>query len=88
MSVYLTGLSEGIAVLVWAGDVDALNEVAGCVCCCHEHTFTTGCPAYAWGGCRGQSTMTREVVESWAAHYAKYHGMSRNTFFGVEDFEA
>jgi hypothetical protein len=71
---------------MWAGDVDTLDEIAGCRCCCHEHTFGRGCPAYAWGGCRGQCTMTHEDVESWASHYERFHGMTReNFYFGTND---
>lgn len=72
--------TKGIEAAMWRGDVDELQQVAGCICCCADHTFE-GCPARAWGGCRGQYTMTRAEVESWAAHYEKYHGMTREAFF-------
>lgn len=77
-------LPPQLARAIWEGDTDALNELAACVCCCVEHTFTTGCPAYVWGGCRGQGADTPEDRESWVRHYARFHGMTRNEFFGVE----
>ena len=73
-----------MARAVWEGDVDALTELAPCKCCCAEHTFTTGCPAYAWGGCRGQGAETPADRESWVQHYMKFHGMTRAAFFGAE----
>lgn len=66
---------------VWAGDVDRLCELAGCGCCCWEHTFE-GCPGRIWGGCRGSGQLTRAETESLAAHYERFHGMSREQFFG------
>lgn len=74
-------LPPELEAAVWAGDYDKLQELAPCRCCCHEHTFGSGCPAYAWGGCRGQATVTREELESWADHYARFHGMTREQFF-------
>ena len=66
---------------MWEGDVERLNELAGCICCCDEHTFED-CPARAWHGCRGSSALTRADVESWARHYEQCHGMTRDRFFG------
>ena len=66
---------------VWAGEVDALYELANCRCCCGEHTFEW-CPARVWGGCRGQGEMTRAEYESWVEHYARFHGMTREQFEG------
>ena len=77
-------LPADIRRAMWEGDTDYLNEHYGCVCCCHEHTFTTGCPAYAWGGCRGQTAQTREDIEAWANHYRTHHGLTRDQFFGGE----
>lgn len=65
---------------VWAGDVDLLNELASCICCCDEHTFEF-CPSRIWGGCRGQYTMTRAELDSWVEHYERFHGMTREDFF-------
>lgn len=65
---------------VWAADMDHLNEIASCRCCCHEHTFNC-CPARAWGGCRGQGSDPRGEAEAWAAFYAQFHGMTREEFF-------
>jgi hypothetical protein len=64
---------------MWAGDEELLWELAPCRCCCHEHTFE-GCEARQWNGCRGQYTMTYADFESWARHYEKYHGMTRQQF--------
>lgn len=65
---------------IWAGDVDWLDEHFHCECCCHEHTHE-GCPARIWNGCRGQYTMTRAEEESWARHYERFHGLTREQFF-------
>lgn len=67
-----------LAQALWAGDVDKLHELAPCRCCCHEHTFRTACPAWAWGGCRGQHSLGLEDVEAWAKHY----GMTVHEFLG------
>jgi hypothetical protein len=67
---------------IWAGDVDTLHELAGCVCCCDEHFFED-CPARRWGGCRGQFSMTRAERESWQKHYERFHGMSWKQFYGI-----
>lgn len=71
---------EALEAAIWAGDTDALNQLAPCKCCCAEHTFFN-CPARAWYGCRGQ---TAEVVDedAWAAFYRRTRGMSEDTFFG------
>ena len=69
---------------IWEGDVDWLHEHYPCACCCGEHTYGNGCPAYAWGGCRGQESMSRQDHESWAKHYEQFHGLSRDEFYGVE----
>ncbi len=68
---------------MWAGDEARLWEIAPCRCCCHEHTFGWGCPAYVWGGCRGQGSVEWSAEEeSWARHYMSVHGMTRNQFYG------
>ncbi len=64
---------------IWEGDQDTLQERAGCVCCCSEHTFSS-CPARLWEGCRGQGT--EEDTEGWERHYERFHGMSREQFYG------
>ena len=66
---------------MWNGDTDLLFELASCQCCCDEHTGE-GCLARAWGGCLGQDALTRADEESWAAHYARFHGLTREQFFG------
>jgi hypothetical protein len=68
---------------IWEGDVDWLSEHYPCECCCAEHTYGDGCPAYVWGGCRGQGAMSRRDHEAWAMHYEKFHGLTRDEFYGV-----
>jgi len=83
MDWFGAALGRRIHAAMWAGDTDTLWEIAACRCCCDEHTFGSGCPAYAWGGCRGQGTMTREEEESWVTHYERFHGMARDQFYGA-----
>jgi hypothetical protein len=66
---------------VWEGDLDKLNELAGCRCCCHEHNDGRGCPAYAWGGCRGQGHA--DDPEEWCDFYIRTRGFTREQFFVV-----
>lgn len=73
---------EALKRAMWAGDVDELSRLAPCDCCCDEHFFEH-CPAMAWGGCRGFYSLTRVQYEEWVAHYAKYHGMTREQFEGI-----
>jgi len=68
---------------LWVGDIDRIQELASCGCCCDEHFFED-CPARVWGGCRGQHSMTRSDREEWVEHYRLYHGMTRDQFFGTE----
>ncbi len=85
----LAALADPIAALrkrelddaMWAGDMDRLQELASCRCCCADHTFE-GCEARDWGGCRGQNTMTRAERESWLRHYQWFHGMTEDEFYG------
>lgn len=68
---------------LWAGDVDALDELAPCSCCCYEHTHAY-CPARLWGGCRGGLALgesEQSIAKSWQEHYAKFHGMSEEEFY-------
>lgn len=67
---------ERLKKAMWEGDLDTLDKIAGCVCCCDEHTFEH-CPARAWGGCRGQDTLTKDDIEAWARHY----GMTVEEFY-------
>lgn len=76
------GLPAWMAQAIWAGDMDTLFERARCQCCCAEHTFTTGCPAYVWGGCRGQYSETPADRDAWVQHYVRFHGMTEAQFFG------
>ena len=78
----MANLDEQIQNAMWAGDEDELHRLAPCRCCCHEHTFAPHCPAYAWGGCRGQATPAEEErIEGYAEHYARTRGMTREEFF-------
>lgn len=54
---------------IWEGGVAKLQELAPCRCCCAEHTFGASCPAFSWGGCRGQHSDPPEDFEAWARHY-------------------
>ena len=71
---------------LWDGNINKLDELAPCRCCCHEHTFED-CPARQWFGCRGQYTMTRAEQESWIRHYNSAHGMSREQFLSGDNHE-
>jgi hypothetical protein len=68
---------------IWAGDVETLDRLAPCRCCCAEHTFAS-CPARAWHGCRGSSA-TDFDEDAWAAFYERSRGMSRDEFFNTEE---
>lgn len=74
-------MPEWMESAIWAGDLDTLEERAGCICCCDEHTFAT-CPARLWEGCRGTGAMTQADVKSWELHYERFHGLSRDQFYG------
>jgi hypothetical protein len=76
-----TDLRREIEDAMWAGDTELLDKLAPCGCCCHEHTHD-GCPARLWEGCRGSGQMTYADVEVWAQHYERFHGMTREQFFG------
>lgn len=78
MSATTANQSEAIAEAMWAGDVDKLQELAGCECCCSDHTFNR-CPARAWEGCRGQGSVDEQ---SWLRHYVEHHGMTEAQFYG------
>ena len=68
---------------MWAGDLDTLDRLAGCDCCCDEHTHGRGCPAYAWGGCRGQGTDDPwDSEEEWYLFFSLTRGFTREEFFG------
>jgi hypothetical protein len=74
-------MDEALQRALWEGDIDKLGELAGCICCCDEHTFEH-CPARQWEGCRGQGTMTRAEEEAWAEFYWKHHGLTKRQFYG------
>lgn len=76
-------LQKEIEDAMWAGDIDKLHRIAGCYCCCSEHTFES-CPARAWDGCRGGQSSPRAERIAWQKHYEQFHGMSYETFYGIE----
>ena len=83
-------IEKQLADAMWAGDLDKLQELAPCDCCCGEHTFPN-CEARLWGGCRsgmpygwGPEDDHRELV-SWQRHYERFHGMSESAFYGYEE---
>lgn len=76
-------MNPELQAAMWAGDINELDRLAGCICCCDEHTFEH-CPARVWEGCRGTYTMTRAEVAEWQAHYAKWHGLSADQFHGYD----
>lgn len=78
---YIERTSPAIARAIWDGDTDRLDTLAGCVCCCEDHTFDH-CPARMWGGCRGQGAMTADDYQAWEDHYARHHGLTRAQFYG------
>lgn len=76
--------SKALIDAMWAGDVDRLEELAPCGCCCHEHTHIY-CGAREWGGCRsglGPGESLEGDAQAWQEHYAKYHGMTEAEFYG------
>lgn len=83
---------ERLRAAMWAGDVDALQEIAPCACCCGEHTWPT-CEARLWGGCRSGHPYgwgpedDYEYERSWMRHYATAHGMSEAEFYGRDTTE-
>jgi hypothetical protein len=77
----MAGLSEEsfkhvLTKAAWEGDVDRLDELAGCRCCCGEHTFSW-CPARLWNGCRGGQVDQRAEEEAWRQHY----GMTEDEWY-------
>jgi hypothetical protein len=81
----MTELQRQIEDAMWAGDVETLDRLAPCRCCCSEHTYGSGCPAYAWGGCRGQGRDDpSDDYEGWVRHYERFHGWTRARFEGTE----
>jgi hypothetical protein len=57
---------------IWEGDVDLLQELAPCRCCCAEHTFEQS-------GCRGSDSVDEA---SWQKFYEQHRGMSSDEFYG------
>lgn len=67
---------------MWENDIDTLDRIARCECCCGDHTFES-CYARLWGACRGQGSLTRADITKWEEHYAKTRGMTRDEFYGT-----
>jgi hypothetical protein len=80
----LEGLSPRMQRAIWEGDVEWLDGHAHCICCCGEHTFGSGCPAYLWGGCRGQGSEEQDH-RAWQRFYAQARGFSYEQFYGIEE---
>jgi len=60
-----------------------LTELAGCICCCDEHTFEF-CPARTWDGCRSglkPGERAFDDAEAWRAFY----GMTQEQFYNLEE---
>jgi hypothetical protein len=69
-------LEDEIAEAMFNQDHDKLQELAGCRCCCDEHTDSC-CPARIVGNCRGQGTPSRADIQAWMEHY----GMDSEQFY-------
>ena len=67
---------------MWAGDVDRLNEIAGCICCCSDHTFSH-CPARKWEGCRGQGSEDYDH-RKWFEFLNRTRGMTEAQFYNID----
>lgn len=68
---------------MWAQNVERLHVIAGCKCCCDEHTFVS-CPARLWFGCKGQWTEDSfEQGQSWFRLYKER--MTESEFFGWQE---
>lgn len=66
---------------MWAGDVEKLDRIAGCGCCCNEHTHLW-CDARYWGGCRsgyGPGESLEGEIASWRVLYPH---LSTDEFYG------
>jgi len=71
---------------MWAGDVDALQRMAGCSCCCADHT-SPYCPARLWDGCRSGEAYGVDRwgnEREWQKFYEETRGMSYETFFNLD----
>lgn len=71
---------------MWDGDINRLDQLAGCVCCCHEHTMGPSCPAWQWAGCRGWTASGKTEAQEereWFAHYKRFHEMTEDQFYGA-----
>lgn len=72
---------QNIDRAIWEGDIEYLQQYAGCICCCGEHTFSS-CPAKVWGGCRGGPGTPADEYNDWKKHYMRFHGMTEDEFDG------
>lgn len=73
---------EALKRAMWEGDLDKLNEVAACICCCGEHTFAH-CPARLWDGCRSGLKYGENLFDD-AEEWRAFYGMTREQFYGNE----
>lgn len=67
---------------VYKGDSDSVYELAGCGCCCSDHTFSD-CVGRLVGICRSglpYGVSEHQDLTLWAKHY----GMSLDKFLGLE----
>lgn len=55
-------LAEQIKDAMFRGDINRLDELARCECCCDEH-YSLECPAHVWMGCRGSYAPDRYELE-------------------------
>lgn len=77
-------MNDALQAAMWAGDVDELERLAPCGCCCHEHTHHR-CDAREWGGCRsglGPGESLEGEARAWQCWYAEHRGMSEEVFYG------
>ena len=78
MSLEPTG-NPALDAAIWAGDVDLVDELAPCRCCCFDHTHA-GCPARKVGTCRGQGNTDGEDYDGWKTYYMLHHGFTEAQF--------
>ena len=70
-------LHTAIQEAMWNKDEETLSRLAGCGCCCGDHTSTC-CPARIVGNCRGQGSELQDP-EYWRSHYSN---LTDDEFYG------
>lgn len=74
----ILGYSAPYGKVTWISSKSLLAASAAAM-----STHGSGCPAYAWGGCRGQgSDDPWNDEEEWFAFYERTRGFTREQFFG------